>query len=219
MVIPQWLKHLSEDDVKTLEAKIAQVESQCDVEIVPVIVRASSNYPQTKVTVCLLLTLVFMATWDHLDMEIFWDRGVQAIVFAVLYVLGVFVLAPWLSRFGWIQMVLAHRDLEYEQCMKRADLEFHSGRVSQTKRQTGVLIYISLLEHRVIVKGDEAVFKKIESSKWQEAVTVLLAGIRKKRMAQGISDALDVMESLLKVHFPIQSNKSNELPNTFIIKE
>lgn len=219
MVVPQWFQHMNAEDMHRLENQIAAIEAKSDVEIVPVIVRSSSRYPQTKVTLALLFTVVFAVLWDILDMEIFWDQGLEAAIFASAYLVFVFVLAPWISGWGRVQMWLTHRESEFEHCFQRSEAEFHSGKISQTARKNGVLIYISLLEHVVIIKGDEAVYKNISEEKWQEAVDVLLAGIRKKQMAQGISDALKVMESLLVTHFPLTSGKANEVPNTFIIKE
>lgn len=219
MVIPSWLKHLKVEDVRALEDKVASLEAKCDVEVVPVIVRASSHYPQTKITWALLITVIFLGLWDILDMEVFWDQGLKAAIFVALYLICVFVVGPWVSRWSWVQMLLTHRDVEFEQCLKRAEAEFHSGKISQTKRQNGILIYISMLEHRVIIKGDEAVYSKVNGEKWQEAVDAVLAGIRKKQMAQGIGDALNVMEGLLQEHFPVHSEKINEIPNTLLIKE
>ncbi len=219
MVIPSWFHLMTTSEVQALEEHIARIESQCDVEIVPVIVRASSTYPQTKMTLALVITTLYLALWDFLDIELFWDHSFLALAFFASYVVSIFIIAPWASRWGRMQMIMAHKDVEAEQCLKRAEAEFHSGKISQTKRQNGILIYVSLLEHRVIIKGDEAVFKKIEAEKWQQAVNAVLAGIKKRSMAQGIGDALNVMEGLLKVHFPVNSAKANEIPNSFIIKE
>lgn len=220
MVIPQWISSLITDkDVEALEQKIARIENLCDVEIVPVIVRSSSNYPQTRITLALVMLLLMLGLWSALGLHWHWDGMVLASIYLGVVSLMVFVGAPLLARFGWVQMVMSHKDLEREQCWKRSEIEFYSGRISKTKHENGLLIYISLLEHRVIVKGDESIYKKLEESVWDEAVQKIIQGIRKKQMAQGLSDALDMMENLLKVHFPVTANKQNEVPNTLIIKE
>lgn len=220
MVVPSWLqKYISENEVAELESRIAQIEDQCDVEIVPVIVRASSSYPQTKITIALLFTTIFVELWYLLGIDWHWDGRVYSILFLGAFLLATLVVAPFLAKFGCVQMFMTHKHVEEEQCWKRSEIEFHSGKVSEAKRDNGVLIYISLLEHRVIVKGDKAIFEKIENAMWTESVQKVIAGMKQKKMAQGISGALDVMESLLKIHFPVESGKHNELANTFIIKE
>jgi putative membrane protein len=220
MVIPKWLeKYISQHDLELLEKKIARIEEASDVEIVPVIVRASSPYPQARITLALVMIAVLMELWHLFGLHWHWDGFTYALLFTVTSLALVFFVAPMLARWGWLQMVLTHKNEEQEQCWKRSEIEFYSGRVSRTKRDNGILLYVSLLEHRVIVKGDSSIYKKLDAKVWDEAVQKIIAGIRKKQMAQGFENALDDMGSLLKEHFPVPSGKHNEVPNTFIIKE
>lgn len=220
MVIPKWLnKYITQDELAGLEKKIAQIEDVSDVEIVPVIVRASSTYPQARITLALVMIALLMELWHLLGLHWHWDGFTSALLFTVVSLGLVFFAAPILARSGWLQMVLTHKNEEQEQCWKRSEIEFYSGRVSRTKRDNGILLYVSLLEHRVIVKGDSAIYKKLDAKVWDEAVQKIIGGIRQKQMAQGFENALDMMGTLLKEHFPVPSDKHNEIPNTFIIKE
>lgn len=220
MVIPKWLNaYINEKDIVALESRIADIESRCDVEIVPVIVRASSVYPQTKITASLVALIFFIELSSILNIQWGWDNGWMALIFGLSVLLTLFIFVPWLSSIPRIQRLLAHRDVEMEQCWKRADIEFYSGRVTQTKRDNGLLIFISVLEHCVIVKGDRSIVDKLGTEVWGAAVNAIVSSTKQKKMAQGIEKALHEMESLLSMHFPVTSGKENEIPNTFIIKE
>lgn len=220
MVIPYWLKkYISEDEIKHLEQKIAQIESQCDVEIVPVVVRASSQYAQTKITLALVFMIFFLELWYMLDIQWYWDGSWSVALFFTSLLLTLFGIAPALAKNGRVQMLMTHRHVEEEQCWKRAQTEFYSGRVSRTKRDNGILIYVSMLEHRVIVKADTSISAKVDDSLWQESVQKIILGMKTKKMALGLGEALDKMVILLKTQFPLTAQKANELANTFIIKE
>ncbi|MCC6137521.1 MAG: TPM domain-containing protein [Bdellovibrionaceae bacterium] len=221
MVIPTWLqKYIDSDELQSLERKVAQLEATVDVELVPVIVKSSSTYPQTKITVALVLALIFLELWYLLDVSIYWESGYRVFAFIAVFFTAVFGLSPWIAKFGFVQMLLTHKAVEEEQCWRRAEMEFQNCKVSSTKQKNGILVYISLLERRVIVKGDRAIYEKIDPQLWNQAVQKIIGGMKQKQMARGISDALDAMESLLKLHFPVNiAGKSNELPNTFSIKE
>lgn len=220
MVIPYWLKkYISEDEIKHLEQKIAQIESQCDVEIVPVIVRSSSQYAQTKITLALVFMIFFLELWYMLDIQWYWDGSWSVALFFTSLLLTLFGIAPALAKNGRVQMLMTHRHVEEEQCWKRAQTEFYSGRVSRTKRDNGILIYVSMLEHRVIVKADTSISAKVDDSLWQESVQKIILGMKTKKMALGLGEALDKMVILLKTQFPLTAQKANELANTFIIKE
>lgn len=220
MVVPQWLnKYISANEVQKLEHQVADIESQCDVEIVPVVVRSSSEYAQTRITLALISIIIFLEAYNLLNIQWSWDGKLNAIIFAATFAVVTFGLVPLLAKNGWVQMVLTHRFVEAEQCWKRAEVEFYSGRVSKTKKDNGILIYISMLEHRVIVRCDKSINDKIDGSLWAEVVKQIISGTRRKKMADGLSEALNTMRGLLITHFPLRDSKENEIPNTFIIKE
>lgn len=220
MVIPSWLNtYINAEEIQSLERQISQIESRCDVEIVPVIVRSSSHYPQTPITLSLLWVILFIEMSSVLNIEWGWDGQARAVGFGIVFILGLFLLIPWLSRFPKVKMWMTHRSVEEEQCWKRAEIEFYSERVTQTKKDNGILLFISLLERRVIIKGDSGIAEKLDSAVWKRAVESVVDATRQKKMAQGIEHVLQEMESLLIKCFPVTSGRENEIPNTFTIKE
>ncbi len=220
MVIPNWLnKHLSAQDLVAIEQKIAQIETQTEAEIIPVVVRASSQYRQSFITLNIIGLLIFSLLWDRLITETHWDAYSSALVKVCLTLVGIFILSRWLSTIPWVQRLATLRSEELEQCHKRAQIEFYANRLNQTQDGVGVLIFVSMLEHVVIVRADQKIAKILPPETWQNVVDEIVKGLKSKKMANGLIQGLEQCSDLLIRHFPVKSGDVNELPNKVIIKD
>lgn len=226
MVTQKWIKpFINDEQIKTIEDKIAKIENQCDVEIVPVVVKSSSSYPQTGVTLFLVLTLIFVPLFYILDPDLYWNAHPSWMPFNKYWAITglallMTLLIPYLSRFGLIKMWMSHRDLENEQCFKRAELEFYKEKLQSSEKQNGLLIFISMLEHRVILRSDEALQNKIQDQEFlNTSVALIIKELKKKNLAAGLMLALENLEAELKIKAPLNSPPENLLPNRLIIKE
>jgi putative membrane protein len=220
MVIPKWLSaHLKDDEIKAIEKQIEEIELKTQAEIVPVIVQSSSRYAQAQVTLILLFAMLFLILWEVLVPHLYWDYMLRA---AGLLLAGLFIIfwgAAFLVRDGRVRRLLTLRAEELEQCWKRARIEFYENRLHHTNDSMGVLIYISILEHVVIVLADKKIADKLPPQTWQTAVDQVVLGIKSKKMASGIQKGLDACSHLLIENFPASVNNTNELSNKVVIKE
>ena len=71
-----------------------------------------------------------------------------------------------------------------EEVERGAAEAFHRFRVRTTNEGTGVLIYVSLFEHRVRVIGDDAISRKLGQSDWKEIRDLITNGMRSGRPAE-----------------------------------
>ena len=220
MVIPKWLSaHLKHDEISAIEKQIEEIELKTQAEIVPVIVQSSSRYAQAQVTLILLFAMLFLILWEVLVPHLYWDYMLRA---AGLLLGGLFIIfwgAAFLVRDGRVRRLLTLRAEELEQCWKRARIEFYENRLHHTDDSMGVLIYISVLEHVVIVLADKKIAEKLPAQTWQAAVDQIVLGIKSKKMASGIQKGLDACSHLLIENFPASVNNTNELSNKVVIKE
>lgn len=216
-----WIEqYLKKNEIENLEQQIAQIERSTEAEIVPVIVKSSSNYPQTRVTAMLLATVFMLLLWDLFGgYHFYWDHRWMAIGWVVFGLIFIFGLAPLGARVPLVQRWLTAREEEVEQCWKRARVEFYANRIYMTREQVGVLIFISLLERQVIVVPDQRIAETLPLETWQKMVDQMIAGIRQGQMAEGLRKGLEECSDLLKRHFPIKSGDKNELPNKIVVKE
>jgi putative membrane protein len=85
-----------------------------------------------------------------------------------------------------------------------------------TRDHTGILILVSLLEHRVEVLADRGINAKVEAGTWQEIVTVLKNGLKSKQAADAYCRAIARCGEILAAHFPRQPDDKDELPNRLV---
>jgi putative membrane protein len=220
MVNPNWLKpYLNETEIREIEKDIAQIELKTEAEIVPVIVRSSSAYYQSQVTLMLIAAMIFILFWETFVPHLYWDYWLPATVILAAGLAFTFFVAPRLAQIQGLRRLLTIRSEEMEQCWKRARLEFFENRLHHTDDSVGVLIYVSLLEHVVIVLADKKITEKLPAETWQNVVDQIVIGIKNKQMALGYKKGLQECSNLLIENFPVKSGDVNELPNHVIIKE
>ena len=93
---------------------------------------------------------------------------------------------------------------------------FFRQRLYRTEAQNGILLYISVFEHRVWILGDTGINDKIPQEQWQEIVDIVTNGIKKNRQAEAICEAITRIGTLLQEFFPYSEDDKDELHNLII---
>ncbi|MBI3858331.1 MAG: hypothetical protein HY293_21825, partial [Planctomycetes bacterium] len=114
---------------------------------------------------------------------------------------------PWLKRLGVSRGVMTARVLI------AAHHAFDSLHVHKTAGGTGVVIYVSLFEHRVCVWADRTVSAKIPESEWKEITEGLVRALGEGKPREGLVEAIRKCGEVLGKHFPVKPRDVNELPN------
>jgi putative membrane protein len=100
-----------------------------------------------------------------------------------------------------------------EEVFERALRAFRELELSRTAERTGILILVSLLERRVQVLADSGINARVKPGTWNLVVDVVLAGIRRGDLCQGLCAAIDQCGEILAREFPIRPDDVNELPD------
>ena len=93
---------------------------------------------------------------------------------------------------------------------------FKVGAERRTHGRTGILIYLSLAEHRAEIVADEAIASKVQAEVWGEAMAAMLAELHAGRVADGLIAAVEKVGAVLAQHFPRAEGDVNELPDRLI---
>lgn len=93
---------------------------------------------------------------------------------------------------------------------------FKVGAERRTHGRTGVLLYLSMREHRAEIVADEAIAARVDAAVWGEAMADMLAEIRKGRIAEGLVAGIHDVGNVLSEHFPRAEDDRNELPDRLI---
>jgi putative membrane protein len=205
-------KLFTESDRDAVRAAVREAESGTSGEIVPYAVPASDVYTGAvwKGTAlgALLGPLVALAAFrlggfwgSHLS---FWIALPAAAGGAAGYLLTTFV--PQIKR--W----LAGGEMLEARVRQRAALAFLEEEVFRTRERTGILLFVSLFERRVVVLGDSGINRQVEASHWDAVVATVVAGIGAGRPGAALAAGIKQCGELLaRFGVAIRPDDRNEL--------
>lgn len=215
--IPLWARDiLNERDCDKISEAVRVAELSTEGQIVPMIVRRSSvaHYLPFQIT---LVMLVLILVLEVPQADIFAHFN----AYWVLFFLSAFCygLSILLSRLQMIQRLFIPGPDQLFQVETRAHLEFYLQGLNRTKKNTGVLLFISLMERRAVVLADEAIAQKLPHDTWLQVCSLMVNGVKKGQTGEGIANAIRKCGEHLTQHFPAQADGTNELSNQLILKE
>lgn len=180
----------SESDLRRIEAAVGDAEAKSRGEIVTVAVPESGRYDGAVWTgACLgsltaLLALVLVHWLGDL-----W--GVGSPLWALL-VAGGGAVAGHLVVGGSdaLKRLLTADEVMARQVDLAARAAFVDHEVFATRDRSGVLIFLSLLEHRVEVLSDSGIDAHVEPGEWDGIVAGIVRGIREGRPGDALVEAI-----------------------------
>lgn len=219
---------LNEKQHAHVTAAVAAAELKSSGEIVTITARQSDEYSDIAlvwaaiVSFALLTLLVFIAEpvlhWCgalHGEWNADW---VPYEIFAIAAATGIVAfLLVWLAQL-WtpLRFALVPGRVKDARVQDRAIDLFKVGAESRTQGRTGILIYLSMAEHRAEILADEAIASKVDAEVWGEAMHAMLAELKEGRIAEGMAAAIDRVGDVLALHFPRADDDQNELPDRLI---
>ena len=105
--------------------------------------------------------------------------------------------------------LLGRRHLEAA-TRERALRAFYEHGLDRTERRTGVLIFASLLERRVVIMGDEGIHARMGDEGWSEAVRLFVDRLRTGAPVDGFCEAIAHVGQVLAEHFPRDAARPKE---------
>lgn len=100
-----------------------------------------------------------------------------------------------------------------DDALTRAKDLFRRLGLHQTKRSTGVLIYVATLDRRAAVYAAEGLHGATDPSVWQGVVGRIAAGYGAGRPGEALVEALGMVGEILRQHAAGHDEHGDELPN------
>lgn len=220
--------HFTQADHDRVTAAVAEAERATSGEIVTIVARRSDLYHDAglhwaigAVFVALSVAAAFPRHFRHLCSWLLqsWEHEVEDWKLLTL-LLGLLILKFLLVRYAlaWmpLRMALTPRGTKARRVRRRAITLFRAVAQGRTRAQTGVLIYLSLDEHRAELVADAAINEKVAPEVWGDAMAALIDGVRDGRAADGMAQAVRQVGLVLASHFPATGDNPNELPDRLI---
>lgn len=192
---------------------VARAEARSAGEIVPMVVDQSGHYLQFALTGAIFFAFFVAVIW----------MTVQPRVTAPQILLIEF-FAFWLSFF-LIQRVsriwswLVPEALKDRVVRRRAEEAFYANRLHETREKSGVLILLSLMEHRVQLLADAGIHRRVPPETWERLVQQIASGMKEGHPFEALRGAIDACGRLLAEHFPKRPDDTDELPDHLRVGE
>lgn len=212
--IPKWCRgQLTPDDLTTVAAAIKKAELNTTAEIVPLVVRsstASSHVPYILILIYLVILSFFgqVAGWQIMNT---W-------VGPLLVLLGA-LAAVQLYRIDFVNRWLSDLSDSEAHLMRRAELEFYRAGLQKTNDRTGILLFVSLAEHRAVVLADTGISDVLPKETWQGVCDLMIKAAKGKKLGAGIASAILLCGELAARHFPAGARNPDEISNRLLIRE
>ncbi|MFM9852549.1 MAG: TPM domain-containing protein [Sphingomonadaceae bacterium] len=197
-------------------------------EIVTILADRSDRYSDVALWWSVLMAILALAAlaafprfWLTLITELSggwtneWSVG-SAFELALAVVAVIFGLTRLIFEYWPLRLVLTPGIVKSHRVRARALSYFKIGAAGRTSGRTGILIFLSLAEHRAEIVADGAIHSKVAPEMWGEAMAKLIADVRHGRIADGMVAAIGDVGLILADHLPRADDDINELPDRLI---
>lgn len=222
------MSYLSEAQHKIVSTAVKEAELTTSGEIVTVLADRSDDYTDvalwwslglsfTAMSLFAALPEPFLNLWDALigGWSHEWTTGELA---SMTIGLGLLTFLIVLGAQQWqpLKFLLIPNPLKTSRAHEQAIKHFKVGAERRTAGATGVLIYLSMREHRAEIVADDSIAEKVDAEVWGEAMGDMLVRIRKGQIAEGMAAGVRDVGFVLSEHFPRGEDDENELPDRLI---
>lgn len=222
------VESVSPDEHCIVTAAVGEAEKLTDGEIVTVIARQSDDYREIPLYWAIsaaFLTLgsiaafpnwfagqltLFTGGWEH----VYTPREYLTIILLLVAVKASIVYL--ITRLPRVRLWLTPTAIKRARVRARAIKLFKVSAEKRTMGLTGVLVYLSMAEHRAEIVADNAINEKVAPDVWGEAMADMLVELRAGRAGEGMAAAVRDIGKVLTEHFPKTDANPNELPDRLI---
>jgi len=209
---------LSNDERARVETAVKEAEKLTAGEIVVMIISASYQYPLAIVIGAAAFALPLALIFTPLAGARLWIGGQNMWLFLGFLTVFFILFHEIIKRIPWLKRFFISRKEIDDEVEEAAITNFFDQGLYRTRDQTGVLILISVFERRVWVLADRGINTRVSESQWDDIVKMITDGIKQKRPADAICEAVEKIGELLKTYFPIKPDDTDELKNLIIEK-
>ncbi len=213
---------LSDADLERIRAAVAEAERRTSGEIVPYLVERSGGYEvavwrgaSLAALGTMLVAVLVLQLYDGWALGWLYASWGMALLVSLAGVAGAL-----LATVAPLKRALAGEARLARTVHRRASLAFLDEEVFSTRERTGILLFVSLFEHRIEVLGDAGINRQVTADEWVEVVDTVRRGITGGRLADGLVEAIGMCGALLETKgVAIRPDDTDELPDGMRLRE
>lgn len=219
---------LTKDDTDRISTAVKIAEGKTSGEIATAIIKESSDYAFYELgfslimgAVYFLLITIFSGSITESLSSMFWNYDSSYLLiftgFSLFAVIGITYL---LSNIPVIDRLIIPKKVMEKRVYNRALRHFIESGTCYTKDRTGILIFISELEKKVVLLADKGISDKIPQERWDGIVAEIILGIKGNMVVDSVVSAIIECGNILVDKFPIEEDDENELSDEIqVLKE
>jgi uncharacterized membrane protein len=100
---------------------------------------------------------------------------------------------------------------------KRAEALFAELGVWDTANNSGVLLYLELVDHRIEIVADRGIAARVTQAEWDAICRRMQDAFSKQEFLAGSLEGIRSITALLAQHFPPRGRNPNELPDKPVV--
>lgn len=198
-------KFFNNEERERITKTIREVESRTIGEVAVMVVDSSDHYIEAEILggiflgslVSLLLTFLYLhsSVWAYISLSFI-------LFFPSRYLF---------SKVTVLKTAFMGIKRKETAVMQRAVRAFYEKGLYKTKKNTGVLFFLSLLERKVWVLADKGIYEHIKQETLNRFAQTVSMGIKEYRACDALCEAMREAGELLASHFPITPDDVDEL--------
>lgn len=200
-------RFFTEEEKKTIAETTCDVESRTIGEVAVMVVASSNQYIEAEILggiflggiISLIITALYFnsSVWSFIPVSL------------ILFFPSRFLF----RKFPVLKISFIGFKRKEETVRQRAVRAFYEKGLYKTRKNTGVLFFISILERKVWVLADKGIHEKIEQETLNKFAITVSQGIKEGRACDSLCDAVKEAGALLAKHFPVIPGDTDELSN------
>lgn len=221
------MPNISDEDRQRIDQAVQQAEALASVEIVPVIAGSSGRYDRSEDICGLWAGLVAMAiAWTLYPLPQV-DSGEwgglspwwHLVVLIAALVVGFLAGAMLAARLAPLRRLFTPRSEQAEEVDNRARSMFFDNRVHHTTGASGVLLYVSLLEHRAAIIADQTVLNVLGQEQLDALCEKFTTLLHSGTPTEALCETIGHLGERLAKDLPRTESCVDQLPNALIVVE
>lgn len=216
---------ISVADEYAIKEKVAEVEKRTSGEIALAIAKESDAYSAVELLYAIsavflsgLIFIFFAEPINNFLSSFTWLPSLARLLSAFLvFQTLVMLLVILFLNISPFERILIPKKLKLKNVKKRAYIHFLDSGLYKTKEQSGVLIFVSVLERTVFVFADSGISAKVEQSEWNHICKGLAKSLKDKKAGKGFLKAIEECGEILIKTFPTKASKANELVDGLVV--
>ena len=220
--------NLKQKDFDDIKESVAKAEEKTTGEIALAVTAESAHYSYWELlasnifaAIVLIVLLSFSDKIHDIYRVLYWQNEPVWILpaFFVISCFAAIVIAFYLANIPAIDRLIVPKRIQSQCVTHRAFRYFTESGVYDTAEHSGILIFVSYMEHQVRIVADSGINKKISHEMWNLIADEISENLKNGKTKEAFLIAVEKCGQLLAENFPPHQENPNELTDGLVILE